>query len=196
MKLLGSTTSPYARRIRLYLIDKCNVDNDVEFIDLDIFNSQDRALLTENNPAQKIPVLIDNGIAINDSGVIFRYLLQKLNQPALTWQQENILTLIDAANDSMVSMLLLMRSGVDIKQQSLFFDLQRERVNKVLISLNQSAENGEFKQWNYLAICLFCLLDWLSFRELYDWQTHIALSHFYQSAKMKKGVDLTDPRMN
>lgn len=196
MKLLGSTTSPYARRIRLYLIDKCNVDKEVEFINLDIFNSQDRALLTENNPAQKIPALIDNGLSINDSGVIFRYLTQKFDQPALTWQQENILTLIDAANDSMVSMLMLIRSGVDVDQNSLFFNLQRERMNKVLIHLNQLAENGEFAQWNYLSICLFCLLDWLSFRELYHWQGHIALTSFYQCAKMQTGIDSTDPRIN
>ena len=128
MKLLGSTTSPFVRRIRLYMIDKGLSDNAFEFINLDIFNAQDRAYLTENNPAQKIPVLLDADNVINDSGVIYRYLTQKFNQPVLTWQQENLLTEIDAANDAMVSILLLMRSGVDIKQDALFFNLQKQQL--------------------------------------------------------------------
>ena len=46
MKLIGSTTSPYVRRIRL-LLD----DSDYEFVNLDIYG-QGRDELRRNNPAQ------------------------------------------------------------------------------------------------------------------------------------------------
>eukprot|EP00487_Bulimina_marginata_P005236 TRINITY_DN2288_c0_g1_i2.p1 TRINITY_DN2288_c0_g1~~TRINITY_DN2288_c0_g1_i2.p1 ORF type:complete len:104 (+),score=24.00 TRINITY_DN2288_c0_g1_i2:331-642(+) len=98
MKLLGSTTSPFVRRLRLYSL-QLNVA-DFEFVPLDIFaNSEGRKLLTEKDPAQKVPALIDDEQCIYDSRVIFRYLSDKYQQPSLTWRQENLLTLIDAAND-------------------------------------------------------------------------------------------------
>ncbi|GHE81529.1 glutathione S-transferase family protein [Thalassotalea profundi] len=195
MKLLGSTTSPFVRRIRLYLINIEVTETACEFINLDIFDTQDRAFLTQNNPAQKIPVLIDDDNVINDSGVIYRYLAQKFNQPALTWQQENLLTEIDAANDSMVSMLLLMRSGIDVKQDALFFNLQKERVGKILDSLNEAVADDVIKQWDYVAISLYCLLDWLSFREIYFWQDHNSLLNFFEKAKYQKGIKETVPRI-
>ena len=100
MKLIGSTTSPYVRRIRL-LLD----DSDYEFVNLDIY-CQGRDELRRNNPALKIPMLIDDNQEVYDSRVIARYLSEKQGMVPLTWDQENQLTLIDAANDSAVILLL------------------------------------------------------------------------------------------
>ncbi|XQW84451.1 glutathione S-transferase family protein [Thalassotalea piscium] len=191
MKLLGSTTSPYVRRIRLYLYDK-----EVEFVNLNIFNPQDRALLTAYNPAQKIPVLIDDDVCVNDSGVIYRYLTNKFAHGVLSWHQENLLTMIDAANDSMVSILLLSRSEIDVKQDGLFFNLQQERVENVLESLNQAVDSGDFDQWHYPSMSLFCLLDWLLFRDVFQWDHYNSLIDFYKKAKDQRGVQETDPRKN
>jgi len=68
MKLLGSTTSPFVRRLRIYLDGK-----DYDFVNLDIFQEEDRKYLTENNPAQKIPALLDNGECIYDSRFFKRH---------------------------------------------------------------------------------------------------------------------------
>ena len=81
MKLIGSTTSPFVRRLRLYFT-LLNV-SDFDFVNLDIFSSQDRQLLTENNPAQKVPALIDDEQCIYDSRVIFRYLSEKYQEAPL-----------------------------------------------------------------------------------------------------------------
>ena len=37
------------------------------------------------NPTRKVPMLQDGELVIFDSGVIFRYLCQKLQLPALSW---------------------------------------------------------------------------------------------------------------
>ena len=193
MKLLGSTTSPFVRRLRLYS-RQLNISN-FDFVKLDIFaNTEDRKLLTEKNPAQKVPALIDDDQCIYDSRVIFRYLSEKYQQPSLTWPQENLLTLIDAANDSLVSLFLLKRSGLDTSEDLLFFNLQHERVENTFSALEQAAKKGEFEQWHYPAICLYCLLDWVEFRQLYDFNPLVDLAEFYRVNAINDGVKETDPR--
>ena len=193
MKLLGSTTSPFVRRLRLYFV-KLNV-TDFEFKHLDIFaNTEDRKLLTDNNPAQKVPALIDEGQCIYDSRVIFRYLSQKYQQAPLSWPQENLLTLIDAANDSLISLFLLKRSGVETSEDKLFYNLQRERIEKTFLVLAEAVNKGEFEQWNYPAICLYCLLDWVDFRQLYDFNSLDGLAKFYQKYANDAEIKETSPR--
>ncbi|HCS83004.1 MAG TPA: glutathione S-transferase, partial [Alteromonas macleodii] len=45
MKLYGSTTSPYVRRIRIVL-----ASTEHEFLNLQIFSGEDRELLASRNP--------------------------------------------------------------------------------------------------------------------------------------------------
>lgn len=190
MKLYGSIPSPYVRRIRLFLEGR-----EYQFVNLDIFADEDRKLLTDANPAQKIPALIDGEDCIYDSGIIYRYLTEKFQSPKLTWQQENLLTLIDAVNDSLVSMLILKRSGFDIEQDKFFFNLQRERCQQVLTVLEGEVKKGSFEEWNYLTISLYTLLDWVQFRELYDLTPYCALTEFVSKLNNKEIVKSTDPRL-
>ena len=190
MQLLGSITSPFVRRLRLYLAGK-----EFEFINLDIFAPADRALLTKHNPAQKIPALIDGQQCIYDSRVIYRYLSEKFQTNKLSWQQENALTLIDSVNDSLVSFLLLQRSNIDTEQDGLYFNLQHERIEQVLNVLNDEVAQGVFSDWHYPAICLFCLLDWIEFRQLANWQKFSHLLSFHQQMTSQKAVQATDPRL-
>ncbi|MBO9491085.1 glutathione S-transferase [Endozoicomonas sp. G2_1] len=189
MKLFGSTTSPYVRRLRILLRD-----HDYEFVNLDIFADDDRKTLLANNPTMRVPALQDGEQSVYDSRIIYRYLSEKLNLSQISWQQENLFTLIDAANDSLVSILLSKRSGLPVEQDILFFNLQRQRVDSVLTTLNDEVAHSQFNQWDYLAICLFCLLDWVEFRELADWRQHPHLVEFYQWAQQQAGVVETDPR--
>jgi len=188
MRLLGSTTSPFVRRTRLLL-----AETDHEFIDLDIYG-KDREELRRNNPALKIPVLQDDGQEIFDSRVIFRYLTPKLGHPALTWDQENLLTLIDAANDSYVILLLSKRSGIDTDQDLLFYNLQRERVERTMQALALRVEQNGFPEWHYPSICLYCLVDWVDFRQLSDFSGIEALLDFRDRNRDRPGVPDTDPR--
>ncbi|GLX79149.1 glutathione S-transferase [Thalassotalea insulae] len=189
MKLLGSTTSPFVRRLRVFLAEQ-----NYQFVNLDIFAEQDRQVLTENNPAQKVPALIDGEQCIYDSRVIYRYLVQKFQQPPLSWAQENLLTLIDSVNDSLVATLLLQRSNIDTMQEGLFFNLQRERIASVFQVLDGEVANGAFTEWHYPAICLWCLLDWAEFRQLAKWQHLPNLASFYQQQASRVILAETDPR--
>jgi glutathione S-transferase len=189
MKLFGSEFSPFVRRIRLLLADQ-----PYSFVCLNIFESADREVLIRYNPTRKIPMLLDDGDVIFDSNVIARYLLAKMQLPALTWAQENTLTTINAANDSLVELLLCKRSGFDIQDDRLFFNLQRERVGAVLEVLEQKVNAGEFARWDYLAISLYCLIDWIDFRDMHDLSRFPALRAFVAQHASQAAVAESDPR--
>ena len=189
MKLYGSATSPYVRRIRLFLTGK-----DYEFINMDIFAEPGRELLRAKNPTLKVPMLEDGELIIYDSRVVFRYLSEKFALAPLSWPQENCLTLIDAANDTFVQLMLLKRSDIANQPDKLFFKLNNERVETLLTTLNAEVGAGHFSQWDYPAICLFCLLDWVSFRELVSFDAYPALQAFWRQQQTQAGIASTDPR--
>ncbi len=190
MKLIGSTTSPYVRRIRI-LLDEERYD----FVNLNIY-SEGRDELRKTNPTLKIPVLEDDGQEIFDSRVIARYVSAKQGRDPLTWDQQNQLTLIDGANDSAVTLLLSEKSGIDTNQDVMFFNLQRERIMTTLRTLAAMVDDGQFDAWNYPAICLYCLVDWLEFRDLVDWTGVESLLTFRDSRQKKPWVAETDPRLS
>ncbi|MDP2713194.1 glutathione S-transferase family protein [Rheinheimera sp.] len=190
MKLYGSQTSPYVRRIRLVLAATPH-----EFINLNIFAGTDRETLAAINPALRIPMLDDDGQLVFDSGVIYRYLAPKLGLAALSWYQENQLTVINAVNDSLVMLLQCSRSGFDTNDDKLFFNLQRERVATSLFVLEQQAANGEFANWDYVAMALYSLVDWTLFRELLEFDDYPALLAFVAQNKAQPMIKDSDPRL-
>lgn len=190
MQLFGSTTSPYARRIRLFMQDVPH-----EFVMVDIFNSRDRAEIQHDNPTLKIPMLKDGQQTVLDSGAIFRYIQTKLGISPLSWDQQNILTSIDAANDSLVQMLILGRSEIDTSADKMYFRIQRERLDAVFTHLEGQAIKGAFAQWNYLSMSLFCLLDWILFRQLFDMSDFETLQTLHGQWKQLAICHQTDPRI-
>lgn len=76
MKLIGSLTSPYVRKVRVVLAEK-KLDYQLELEDV---WSSDR--VTASNPLGKVPYLvIEGGEALFDSRVIVEYTLT----PCLRW---------------------------------------------------------------------------------------------------------------
>lgn len=191
MKLYGSTTSPYVRRLRVWMEDIAH-----EFVDINIYSPEGRDILLSINPALKIPMLVDNGQPVFDSRVIFSYLNSKLNKEVCPVTDENLITLVNAANDSFVEMFLLTRSGIDTSVDALFFNLQRERIATSLKELDQQAAAGHLNDWNFAAICLYCLIDWTLFRELQDYSALPNLKSFHERHAGKAILAATDPRLS
>jgi len=70
MKLLGSKTSPYVRKVRIVMLEK---KLDYVFVPEDVWSEQ--TTITETNPLGKVPCLImEAGEALFDSRVIVEYL--------------------------------------------------------------------------------------------------------------------------
>lgn len=69
MKLLGSVTSPYVRKVRIVMAEK---KLDYRFEDEDVWNSD---AILKSNPLGKVPCLVmEGGEALFDSRVIVEYL--------------------------------------------------------------------------------------------------------------------------
>lgn len=190
MQLIGSTTSPYVRRLRIYMQDIAH-----EFVQVDIFNSRDRNSIAADNPTLKIPMLKNNKLVILDSGVIFQYIQQQQGLPELSWEQRNLLTSIDAVSDSLVQMLILSRSEIDTSADKMYFRIQRERMDIVFPHLEHAAKEGMFEQWNYLSISLYCLIDWVLFRNLHDISGFSGLNNLHQAWHQLAICHQTDPRL-
>src|SRR5688572_1537685 len=114
MKLYGTTTSPFVRRVRVVAEE---VGVSVERIDTAPDAGQ--AALREVSPIRKVPVAVIDGRTIYDSHVIIDWLVttrgwRELAPPRDLWQQHNVINAIDAALDAVIQLFYLRRDGVAI----------------------------------------------------------------------------------
>jgi len=189
MELIGSSTSPYVRRIRLLL---CETPH--RFSDLDIYNA-DREVLRQKTPIMRIPVLIDGDMTVYDSRIIARYIAtEKLKVPPLNWNEENLVSIIDGATDALIALLLIKRSGIDVEADQLYIKLQKDRAATTLNELEKLVAKEAFEQWSYPAICLYTLLDWAEFRSMIDLGELPNLKAFKERNENRESVAATDPR--
>lgn len=191
MKLYGSTTSPYVRRLRILL-----VDSPYELESVSLFG-EDREKVKEVNPTLKIPMLDDTSNpdvpVLFDSGLIFRYLVETYDFQALSFTEQNWLTVIDACSDSLINIMLMRRSGIDTDKDKMYFNIQRERQKVTFDLLEAEVEKGTFDTWNYLSISLLVLIEWAKFRDLYDFSDLPAINNFVEKNQQQRGVVETKP---
>lgn len=160
--LFGSKTSPFVRRIRI-LMEKIPH----EFKEIDIFGP-DAELLKGLNPIHQIPVLLEGDKKFWDSRIIFNYLNLTHRFQNMDWEDENLLTGIDGAMTSAVSLLLMKRSGINTEAPSMYIDRQKERIESILDFLKPYIEGAALKDWNFHTISIYCFLDWATFRGIVD----------------------------
>jgi glutathione S-transferase len=134
MRLYATQTSPYARKVRIALLEK-NIPCALEWVDL---RAADHGAL-EHNPLGKIPVLVRNdGSAVYDSAVIIQYLEILHPEPAIIPHDPEarietlrIEALAGGIMDTTVAWVLEQRHSKDCQDAGV---LQRAR-NKVLAAL-------------------------------------------------------------
>jgi glutathione S-transferase len=186
--LYGSVLSPFVRRIRMLLEGV-----DYELRNADVLQADTRAEYAQVTPIRKMPVLVENDQIIFDSHVIAAHLSQQLGLPALTLDQHNQISVIDAVSDSMVILLMGKRSELPVSEDRLIFTLQRERISDSLAWLENAAKAGIFAQWHYPTICLISLIDWARFRGLHDFAEYPAMVAATQKFAERPSVADTAP---
>ncbi len=196
MKLYGSVTSPYVRRLRILLAGGDFTKLDYDFVAVNIFG-EERNELKKINPTLKIPMFEDTGRedvpALLDSNIIFEYLQPHVNHPSLDWAQKNDLALINSANDALVNMMIMTRSKVNVNEDKLYFNIQRERCETTFEYFESKLKAGDLKTWNYITISLLVLVEWASFRNLFDFSRFGHLLDFVEQHQTKTGVKETAP---
>jgi glutathione S-transferase len=192
--LIGSKTSPYVRRFRIWLAERVKFD----FKIVDYLNvPEDAAYLKSISPINKIPVLIDDGKKIFESRVIANYLMRKYDWEPLTFEEENILSMSDAATDVTVNLFLLKRGGIDLEAGNWYIERQKDRLPGIFNELEPWAKTRDAEDpahWNYATASLLSYVEWAAFRGMADFSSHPGLGDFVKRFSKKPMVAETSPR--
>jgi glutathione S-transferase len=176
MKLFGTTTSPFVRRVRVVARE---LDLAPELVDTATEAGQ--AELRKVSPIWKVPVAELDGRRIFDSRAIIEWLTATrgwgpLAPPRDRFEQQNQVNAIDGALESGIAMFYLQRDGVDLARVP-SATKQRERIAAVLEWVGDQIESGRLGAELGLAeLSLVCTLDWMDFRDVYPVARHPRLA--------------------
>ncbi|HEY4187870.1 MAG TPA: glutathione S-transferase N-terminal domain-containing protein [Polyangia bacterium] len=193
MKLLGTTTSPYTRKIRVVLNA---MGRPYEF--LDIRTEPGASALKAAAPLGKIPVLLaDDGATVPDSSLIVSWLWAK-DAPALrtagwnldpnAFADRALQTVVEGALDAAINHRYLRLDGF---VETGYIAKQRERVERVLSWLD--ARMAFERPLGNAGLSLGCTLDWIVFRDVIELARWPALTAFRQSWKASGVGNGTEP---
>ena len=164
MKLDGTTTSPFVRRVRVVAAE---VGEPIERIDT--ATDEGMAQLREISPIRKVPVAVVDGRTLFDSRVIIDWLVTTrgyggLVPPRDRWREQNLVNAIDGALDSAIQLFYLRRDKVEVTGTP--FDVrQRDRATAILAWVGK--ELGTEREFGLAEISLVCALDWMDFRDAF-----------------------------
>lgn len=172
MKLIGSTTSPYVRKVRVVMAEK---KLDYQFVEDDVWSSD--TSIMQSNPLGKVPCLVmEGGEALFDSRVIVEYLdtLSPVGKliPAVGRERAEVKTW-EALADGVLDALVLARleshwSGRQKGQRSqAWIDRQLAKTHASLKAMSQGLGEKPFCAGIYLSladVAVGCALGYLTFR--------------------------------
>ena len=180
MKLIGATTSPYVRKVRIVMAEK---KLDYQFVQEDVWSTD--TTIAQSNPLGKVPCLVmEGGEALFDSRVIVEYLdtLSPVGKliPAVGRERAEVKTW-EALADGVLDALILARleanwAGRTKAQRSqAWIDRQLGKAHGSLKAMSQGLGDKPFCAGIYLSladIAVGCALGYLDFRfPDIDWRT-------------------------
>ncbi|NVB84057.1 MAG: glutathione S-transferase family protein [Kofleriaceae bacterium] len=169
MKLYGTTTSPFVRRVRVVAAEV-----GVEVDRLDTATDAGQEALREVSPIRKVPVAVIDGRTIYDSRVIIDWLVTTrswggLAPPRDRWHEQNLVNAIDAALDSVIQLFYLRRDGVAIDGTP-YADRQLARTDAIFawLATQLAPDKRSFTgAFGLPELALITALDWMDFRKTY-----------------------------
>src|SRR5438105_14328539 len=172
MKLIGSTASPYVRKVRIVMAEK---KLDYDFVAEDVWSAD--TTISQSNPLGKVPCLVmEGGEALFDSRVIVEYLdtLSPVGKliPAMGRERAEVKTW-EALADGVLDAAILARleanwAGRTKAQRSqAWIDRQLSKAHASLKAMSQGLGAKPFCAGIYLSladIAVGCALGYLDFR--------------------------------
>lgn len=180
MKLIGATTSPYVRKVRIVMAEK---KLDYQFVLEDVWAAE--TTIKESNPLGKVPCLVmEGGEALFDSRVIVEYLdtLSPVGKliPAMGRERAEVKTW-EALADGVLDALILARleatwpGRTKAQRSQAWIDRQLAKTHASLKAMSQGLGDKPYCAGIHLSladIAVGCALGYLDFRftEI-DWRT-------------------------
>ena len=202
MKLLGSITSPYVRKVRVVMAEK---KLDFELLVEDVWG---KSALTETNPLGKVPcLLMEGGESLYDSRVIVEYLdtlspVGKLIPPVGRARAE--VKTWEALADGLLDAALAARTEASWSERTpeqrsqAWINRQMEKINSALKAMSKGLSDKPFCTGIYLSladICVGCALGYLDFRfPQINWRTdHPNLHKLHDKLALRTSFMDTQP---
>ncbi len=201
MKLFGTLTSPYVRKVRVVLAEKML---DYQFIVEDISSPNPR--IQEVNPLGKVPCLVmDDGYALYDSRVIVEYLdsmspvckLIPVNGrervEVKCWE-----ALADGVMDAAVLVRLETKRPVELQGKD-WIQNQMGKIESGLLAMSNQLADKPFCNGNHYSLAdaaVGCALGWVDFRypEIPWREFYSNLAQLYDKLAARPSFQETVPR--
>jgi len=201
MKLIGSLTSPYVRKVRIVFLEK-KVDVDLELENVWAADTK----IALNNPLGKVPCLIlDDGEAIYDSRVIAEYVdtLSPVGKliPAGSRERATVKTweaLADGVDDAGILARLEVTLRPTEQQSSEWLERQMGKIDTALAQMSRELGENAWCHGNQMTladIAVGCALGYMLFRfPNVTWQAQYPnLDALYQKLMQRPSFAETAP---
>ena len=197
MKLYGSITSPFVRRVRYLCFE---LGQPFELVDS--LTEAGQSAMREKNPIWKVPCAEIDGLLIWDSHTIIDYLTEKfadnpngLRKPtgAERWRERNLVSAADGCVESAINVFYLKKDGVAVGDVA-YLVKQRARVESILTWLKSQLQGNFFTPEAKIGLSeltLYCILDWLRFREMYPVNDDAVLKAYLNFHAGRPGIVAT-----
>ena len=198
MKLIGSVTSPYVRKVRIVGIEK---KLDMEFVAEDVWSAT--TTIAHQNPLGKIPALVlDDGVVF-DSRVIVEYLDARAPTirliPAGNRERTAVRTLealADGLCDAAISMLLEKKFHPAESVSQDWLDRQAKKIDAALATMSHSLGSSQWmndRAFSLADIACGAALGYLELRFPENtWKkTYPNLQDFYGRMMVRQSFSIT-----
>jgi len=198
MKLFASTTSPYARKVRIVLIE-----HKIPFEFVAESPADPNSHVATLNPLGKVPLLQrDDGEILFNSPMIVEYLDGMVAEPLLPadreqrWQVQRWHALGDGIADAVVAHMLEERRDESKRDQS-YLDRQKLKIANGLQFASDHLPVAEYLFDGRLTladIAMAVALDYIDFRYPHQWrETHPDLADWYRRISQRPSFMETLP---
>jgi len=203
MKLIGATTSPYVRKVRIVLAEK---KLDYQFVLEDVWNSD---AITQANPLGKVPCLVmEGGEALFDSRVIVEYvdMLSPVGKliPANGRERAEVRTW-EALADGVLDAAILARleqtwpGRSDAQRSPRWVERQMGKIDAALAAMSKGLADKPFCAGIHMTladIAVGCALGYLDFRfAQIDWRSaHPNLARLAEKLAQRPSFQETLPK--
>jgi glutathione S-transferase len=189
MKLYGTTTSPFTRRVSIVAAE---VGEPVEWVDT--AGEAGQAVLRELSAIRKVPIAIMDGRTLFDSQTIVAWLTTTrgwggIAPPRDPWHERNLVNAVDAAIDSMIQLFYLRRDGIAIDGNG-FASRHLDRTDAIFAWLGKELTADRF---GLAELSVICALDWMEFRKAYPIERAAVLAPVRAAWRARPSIAATVP---
>jgi len=167
----------------------------LDFDWIDTATDEGQSQLREFSPLWKVPAIEIAGRAVYDSDVIARQLIELYGYgplAALREGDENIVTVVDGALDSLINAFYLAKDGVD--ERSSYLIKQRKRAASALEWVEQRlGEPSLCRGLSWPGIALATTLAWTEFRGTFPLNEHPPLRDWLAGWQGRASFSSTAP---